>query len=62
MQAKTHVQSVAPAWQAKTREAPRARCTMMFDGEEITFARYGDDRHITKELKSHHKKEASKPM
>ena len=36
---------------------------MVFDGEEITFARYGDDRHITKELKLHDKKmRTNKPL
>ena len=35
---------------------------MVFDGEEITFARYGDDRHITKELKLHDKMRTNKPL
>ena len=34
------------------KEKPVAQCRLMIDGEQLTFKRYGEDKHITKELRA----------
>ena len=38
------------------REKPVAQSRLLFDGELVTLARYGEERHITREVKTVDKK------